>query len=156
MTEPLPPEPLTLSVDVVADVCCPWCYLGKRRLELAMLDQPDIQIDVTWRPFLLDPSIPKGGLDRKAYLAERFPDAARIAEIHDRLSELGAADGIQYDFDAIQVASNSLDAHRLLRWAKDAGVQDEVMERLLALYWTEGADIGDIDVLAHVAAIEGM
>jgi predicted DsbA family dithiol-disulfide isomerase len=152
----MPSEPVTISVDVVSDVSCPWCYLGKRRLEHAIERLSDVNVVVTWRPFQLDPTIPAGGVDRKAYMAQKFPDAGRVDEIHDHLAELGVAEGLDYDFEAIKTAPNSLNAHRLLRWAAIAGVQSALKERLMALYWTEGADIGDNDVLAAAAASVGM
>jgi predicted DsbA family dithiol-disulfide isomerase len=149
-------EPVTITVDVVSDVCCPWCYLGKRRLEHAIERLSDVNVVVTWRPFQLDPTIPAEGVDRKAYMQAKFGDGGRIEEIHAHLSELGAAEGIPYDFDAIQTSPNSLNAHRLLRWAAEAGVQNPLKERLMDLFWTQGIDIGKIDVLAEAAASVGM
>jgi predicted DsbA family dithiol-disulfide isomerase len=145
-----------LTIDMVSDVCCPWCYLGKRRLDKALAQLPDVAVTVRYRPFQLDPGIPPGGLNRKAYMAAKFPDAAQLAAVHQRLAAMGAADGLKYDFDAIRIAPNSLDAHRLLRWADEAGVQAAMKERLMALYWSEGADIGDRAVLAKAAADCGM
>jgi len=149
-------EPVMITVDVVSDVCCPWCYLGKRRLDQAIERLDGVDVVVTWRPFQLDPTIPPGGVDRKRYMQSKFGDGGRIDEIHARLAELGAIEGIDYDFEAIKIAPNSLNAHRLLRWAAEAWVQTPMKERLLALYWTEGADIGDLDVLADAAAAVGL
>lgn len=151
-----PQEPVTITVDVVSDVCCPWCYIGKRRLELAIDRLDGVDIVVTWRPFQLDPTIPPEGVDRKEYMRAKFGDGGRIDEIHARLADIGAAEGIEYDFEAIKIAPNSLNAHRLLRWAAEAGVQNPLKERLMALYWTEGADIGDLGVLADAAAAVGL
>lgn len=146
----------TLTIDVVSDVCCPWCYLGKRRLDKALAELGDLDLTVTYRPYQLDPTIPAEGYDRKAYMAAKFPDAGQLRAVHDRLAEFGRADGINYDFDAIEKAPNSLDAHRTLRWALAEGRQAELKERLMSLYWTKGADIGDIAVLAAAAATVGM
>jgi predicted DsbA family dithiol-disulfide isomerase len=151
-----PQEPVTITVDVVSDVCCPWCYLGKRRLDRAIEQLNGVNVVVTWRPFQLDPTIPAEGVDRKQYMRAKFGDGGRLDEIHARLAELGRAEGIDYDFEAIERSPNSLNAHRLLRWAAEAGVQNALKERLMSLYWTAGADIGDLDVLAEAAASVGL
>ena len=108
---------LTLTIDVVSDVVCPWCYLGQKRLDHAIAAAPDIDVAVTWRPFQLDPTIPPEGMDRKAYMRAKFGDEARLIDAHARLEALGAAEGIDYAFDAITVSPNTLDAHRVIRWA---------------------------------------
>ena len=149
-------EPTQITVEMVSDVCCPWCFLGKRRLDKAIRLVPELDIVVHYRPYQLDPTIPKAGVDRAAYMAAKFNDPVRLKEVHDRLLQMGAADGVQYDFGAIRISPNSLDAHRLLRWAGDAGVQADLKERLLTLYWSEGEDIGDIAVLAGAASDVGM
>lgn len=156
MPTPASSDRQMIIVDVVSDVCCPWCYLGKRRLDRAVARLADLDVVVNWRPFQLDPTIPPEGLDRKAYMEAKFGVGGRIDEIHARLSELGAAEGIEYDFDAIRRSPNSLDAHRLIRWAAEAGLQNEMKERLMAAFWSEGADIGDRDVLAEAAAAVGL
>lgn len=146
-------DPVTL--DIVSDVMCPWCYIGKRRLEAAgpMLD--GIELDVRWRPFQLDATIPPGGMDRQAYLDRKFgPDGAR--DMYGRIGEVGTALGIAFDFPAIAVSPNTIDAHRLIRWSATAGLQDAVVEELFRLYFTEGVDIGDHEVLVGVAARCGM
>ena len=147
---------MTITVDVVSDVCCPWCYLGKRRLEHAIAQLNDVNVVVTYRPFQLDPTIPTEGVDRQAYMRAKFGDGGRIDEIHAHLAELGAAEGIAYDFDAIKISPNSFNAHRLLRWAAEAGLQVEMKERLMALFWTEGEDIGNLDVLVEAATAVGL
>ena len=156
MSDETATKPVTVTVDVVSDVCCPWCYLGKRRLDHAIEQLGDVNVVVTWRPFQLDPTIPPGGVDRKEYMRAKFGDGGRLDEIHARLADLGKAEGIDYDFDAIKVSPNSLNAHRLLRWAAEAGVQNPLKELLMSLYWTQGADIGDLDVLAKAAGSVGL
>ena len=146
---PTPAEPLT--IDVVSDVVCPWCFLGKRRLEAAIRASGGAPIAVRWRPFQLDPSIPVEGLDRNVYMKAKFSDDVRLAAIHDRLTEMGEAVGIAYAFDRIERAPNTLDAHRLIRWAADGGQQDAVVDRLFRLYFEQGRDIGDREVLIDVA-----
>jgi len=149
-------ESAALTIDVVSDVVCPWCYLGKKRLERVLADEPGAPIVVHWRPYQLDPSIPEGGLDRRAYMAKKFGDDGRLAAVHDRLEALGAEEGIAFAFERIARAPNTLDAHRLIRWAFAAGAQDKVVDRLFRLYFEEGRDIGDRALLIEVAGDCGM
>lgn len=145
-----------LTIDVVSDVVCPWCYLGKARLEHALRIAADVPATVRWHPFQLDPTIPKGGMPRDEYMRRKFGDLSRIAPVHQRLTEFGEAEGITYHFDRLTRAANTLDAHRLIRWAGPAGVESEMVDRLFRLNFTEGADIGNHDVLAEAAADVGM
>jgi predicted DsbA family dithiol-disulfide isomerase len=151
-------ERQTLTIDVVSDVVCPWCYLGQKRLDNAMAAAADVDIAVTWRPFQLDPTIPPEGMDRKAYMRAKFGDEARLRDAHARLEALGAAEGIDYAFDAIKVSPNTLDAHRVIRWAgaNSPEAQNKLVRRLFKLYFEEGADIGDRAVLARAAGDAGM
>lgn len=147
-----------LTVDVVSDSVCPWCYIGAKRLEAALALVPDIEVETRWRPYQLDPSIPPEGTDRKAYMMCKFGDEQRLRAIHDRVIEIGRAAGIKFNFDAIEVAPNTLDAHRVIRWAASAGpgIQDRVARRIFALYFEQGADIGKMDVLTEAARDAGM
>jgi predicted DsbA family dithiol-disulfide isomerase len=145
-----------IPVDVVSDVVCPWCFIGKRRLGRALGLRPGTPVAVRWRPFQLDPTIPAGGVDRTAYLTGKFGSAERIGEMHQRIAELGRAEGIAFDFGAIRMSPNTLDAHRLIRWAAQAGQQDAVVEALFRAYFEEGRNIGDADVLADIAAAVGL
>ncbi len=145
-----------LAIDVVSDVMCPWCYIGKRRLERALALAAPLAVTVRWRPYQLDPTLPPEGKDRGTYLSDKFGDPGRIAAMHERLSETGAAEGIAFDFAAIRVSPNTLDAHRLSRWALTAGVQDAVIEALFRAYFVEGRDVGDHEVLVAIAAAAGM
>ena len=149
-------EPSEMNIEVVSDVVCPWCYVGKRRLEAALAQSDDAVVAVRWRPFQLDPTIPSQGLDRRAYMRAKFRDDARLAEVHARLRAVGAEVGIDFDFEAISRSPNTLDAHRLIRWAAASGVQDEVVERLFSAYFEHGRDIGDRSVLAEIAGECGM
>lgn len=148
----------SVTVDVVSDVVCPWCYLGQKRLDRAIAATPGIDVTVSWRPYQLDPTIPAGGVDRQQYMLAKFGDPARIEQAHQRLVSLGAAEGIDFAFEAIKVAPNTLDAHRVIRWAGAAGdgVQDRVVRRLFRLNFEEGADIGDQAVLIGAATEAGM
>src|SRR3984885_8749633 len=149
-------EPSQMNIEIVSDVVCPWCYVGKRRLEAALAQSDDAAVAVRWRPFQLDPTIPSQGLDRRAYMRAKFRGDARLAEVHGRLRAVGAEVGIDFDFEAISRSPNTLDAHRLIRWAAASGVQDEVVERLFSAYFEQGRDIGDRSVLTGIASECGM
>ncbi len=142
--------PETLTLDVFSDVVCPWCYLGKRRLERALSLVPDLAIAVRWRPFQLDSTIPQGGIERRVYLERKFGGPEAIAPTHRRMTEMGAAEGIDYHFERIRRSPNTLDAHRVIRWAAD-GSEEAMVERLFKAYFTEGFDIGDHAVLSRLA-----
>ncbi|MBX3570258.1 MAG: DsbA family oxidoreductase [Rhizobiaceae bacterium] len=151
-------QPHSISIDLVSDMVCPWCYVGQKRVEKAIGALPDIDVTVRWRPYQLDPTIPPAGKDRRAYMLAKFGSEQRIREIHARIEPIGAAEGIDFDFDAIKVAPNTLDAHRVVRWASNAapGVQNDLVKRLFKLYFEEGADIGDHAILARAAGEAGM
>ena len=146
---------MSVVVDIVSDVICPWCFLGKRRLDKAIAALGNVAVDVRWRPFLLDASIPKEGMPRRLYLERKF-GKERLPNLHAPLKAAGEAEGIPYAFDKITVTPNSLDAHRLIRWAHASGKQHDVSERLFELYWLEGADIGNRDVLIEAAVEIGL
>ncbi len=145
-----------MAIDVISDAVCPWCFVGKRRLEAALAESAEPNVAVRWRPFQLDATIPPEGLDRQAYMRAKFRDDARLAEAHARLKALGAEVGIAYNFDKITRAPNTLDAHRLIRWAFLAGAQDKVVDRLFSLYFEQGRDIGDRALLIETARQCGM
>jgi len=149
-------DPGKMNIEVVSDVVCPWCFVGKRRLEAALASTDEASVAVRWRPFQLDPTIPPEGLERRAYMRAKFRDDARIVEAHARLRALGAELGIAFDFDAISRSPNTLDAHRLIRWAAASGVQDEVVEKLFSAYFEHGRDIGARNVLTEIARDCGM
>ncbi len=145
----------TLVIDVVSDVVCPWCYLGEKRLEAALAEEPQ-PVAVRWRPYQLDPTIPDGGLDRRAYMEKKFGNGDRLKTAHDNLVRLGAEVGLPFAFDRIKRAPNTLDAHRLIRWSASAGVQPLVVDRLFRAYFVEGRDIGDRTVLIDIARESGL
>jgi predicted DsbA family dithiol-disulfide isomerase len=146
-----------MQIDVISDTVCPWCFIGKRRLMRAMALRPQIAFDIKWRPYRLDPTVPKGGMDRQAYMRAKFgDDPMKIVEMHKLIAAEGAKDGIEFDFAAIRRRPDTLDSHRLIRWAEANGVQDEVVERLFIAYFENGEDIGDIRALADIADMSGM
>ncbi|MBZ0215071.1 MAG: DsbA family oxidoreductase [Fimbriimonadaceae bacterium] len=144
-----------LQIDIISDVMCPWCYVGKRRFEKAAAMRPDIEFDVRWRPFQLDPTIPPEGIDRGAYLKKKFGDA-KGGDMYRHLIEAGNAEAIPFAFNKITISPNTLDAHRVIRWSGTAGAQDEVVESLFRGYFTEGCNLTDQDYLAGVAEDAGM
>ncbi|TPM96738.1 DsbA family protein [Mesorhizobium sp. B2-1-3A] len=151
-------EANAITVDVVSDVVCPWCFIGQKRLDKAVAAAGDVDVHIRWRPFQLDPTIPPQGKDRREYMLAKFGSDERIREIHARIEPLGDAEGISFAFDAIKVAPNTLDAHRLIRWAGAAGeaVQNRLVRRLFQLNFEEGVNIGDHAVLVEAAREAGM
>jgi len=151
-------EATAITVDVVSDVVCPWCFIGQKRLDKAVAAAGDVDVHIRWRPFQLDPTIPPQGKDRREYMRAKFGSDERIREIHARIEPLGEAEGISFAFDAIKVAPNTLDAHRLIRWAGAAGeaVQNRLVRRLFQLNFEEGVNIGDHAVLVEAAREAGM
>lgn len=145
----------SISIDVISDVICPWCFLGKRRLDKAIALLADIKVEVNWRPFFLDPTIPAEGMSRRTYLENKF-GTERLKTIHDPLIAAGKADGVPYAFDKITRTPNTMDAHRLIRWSHVGGKQHDVSERLFMAYFNGGLDIGDRTVLAKIADEAGM
>ena len=146
-----------VRVDVVSDVMCPWCLIGKRRLEGAIEATPDLAWTVVWRPYQLDPTLPPEGKPRQQYLDEKF-GRERATAFYERIAEEGRKEGIEFAFDAIAVSPNTLDAHRLLRWAVTASpdVQWMLKERLLTDYFIDGRDVADHDVLLQAAHDVGL
>lgn len=145
-----------MQIDIVSDTVCPWCFIGKRRIGRAMAMRPDIRFDVQWRPYRLDPTIPREGVDRRAYLKAKFGDSPRSSAMGDAIRSEGAGEGIAFAFDKIAKSPNTLDSHRLVRWAGSAGVQDALVERLFQSYFIDGKDVGDAAVLSAIATEAGM
>jgi predicted DsbA family dithiol-disulfide isomerase len=144
-----------LTIDIVSDVVCPWCYVGEKRLEAALADEAG-PVAVRWRPYQLDPTIPEAGFDRAEYMAKKFGNSGRLQSVHDNLTRLGAELGLPFAFDKIKRSPNTLDAHRLIRWAATAGVQAEVVDRLFKAFFVEGRDVGDRKVLVELAGECGL
>jgi predicted DsbA family dithiol-disulfide isomerase len=145
-----------MRIDVYSDTVCPWCYLGKRRFELALAARPQYEPRVTWRPFELNPEFPVEGVDRAAYLAGSIGTPERVAEVHTELERRGEASGIQFRFDLIERTPNTRRAHLLMAHAARCGRQTAVMDRVMRAYFEEGCDIGDIEVLVRLAVESGL
>lgn len=144
-----------MQLDVVSDTICPWCYIGKKRLDQALVMHGGDGITLAWRPFQLDASIPEGGVDRKAYMEKKF-GAERARTVGNTIRELGEAAGITFRFDRIERSPNTLDSHRLVRWAGTAGCQNEMVDILFRRYFEDGEDVGSHDVLLDAANEAGM
>ncbi len=146
-----------MQLDVVSDTVCPWCYIGKKRLDEALALRGSDGITLRWRPFQLDATIPDGGVDRKAYMERKFgTDPDRAKAIGRTIRDYGEALGIAFNFDRIEKSPNTLDSHRLVRWAGTAGCQNEMVDILFRRYFTDAEDIGSQDVLLDAAAEAGM
>jgi predicted DsbA family dithiol-disulfide isomerase len=147
-----------LRIDIVSDAICPWCYIGKRQLEraLAILTTEGLHFSVHWNPFQLNPDMPKEGRDRAAYRAMKFGSPERARELDERVGAAAAGVGLAFRQDLMLRTPNTINAHRLIWLAGKEGVQDAAMEAVFVAYFTEGGDIGDLDVLADCAARAGM
>ena len=143
-----------LTIDVVSDVMCPWCYIGKKRLEIALSMRQSIPVDVRWRAYKLDPTIPDGGVDRVEYLEKKFGEKADA--IYSQIEQTGRDVGIDFRFSDISRSPNTTNAHRLIRWSYGQNAQDDVVEGLFRSFFTEGGDVEDIDTLAAIAEHAGM
>ncbi len=142
----------TIKIAVVSDVACPWCYVGKRRLETALKQWKGAPIEVTWHPFQLDPSIPEAGLDRDTYLINKFGDLESTKAMTDRLKEAGVDEGITFNFGNEWLAVNTLPLHQLLHVAGEEGFKDILKERFLKAYFDENLHLNNIEVLVNIMA----
>ena len=145
-----------MQIDIISDVICPWCFIGKRRLEKALSLRPELPADITWRPFQLNPDMPAEGVDRRAYLAAKFGGAAHADRIYASVTEAGATVDIPFVFDRIRRTPNTRDAHRLIRYAAAEGRADPMVEALFRSYFIDGRDIGDRATLAEIAGEVGL
>jgi len=147
-----------VELDIVSDVMCPWCYIGKRRLEKALSMLDNVEVEVRWRPYQLDSTLPPEGKDRQKYLDDKFGGPEQAREIYQRIEDAGKLEGLDFAFDKIKIAPNTLDAHRVIRWAANGGeeAQQKIVERLFELFFIEGANIGEPAVLLKAAETVGM
>ena len=143
-----------MLIEVYADVVCPWCFIGKRRLERALAMRPEIQASVKWRPFQLNPWMPPEGMTRAEFLTAKF-GAADAGRIYDGIRRTGEGEGLEFSFDLIETMPNTLDAHRLVRWADQQGPAEPLVDALFSAYFTDGARLGEHGVLASLASAAG-
>jgi predicted DsbA family dithiol-disulfide isomerase len=148
-------EPIT--IDVVSDVVCPWCFIGKRRLEKAIASRPDLDVEVRFHPYFLNDWVPREGISRTEYLTTKFGSPERYNRNVPRMIEAAASEGLTYAPDKIQRQPNTLDCHRLILWAdQQQGSGPRMKQRLMSLYFAEGADLTDREVLVKAAADCGL
>ena len=140
-----------VTIEIYSDVVCPWCYVGKRRLERALSQLPAVPVQITWRPFELNPTMPKQGIDRTAYLEAKFGSVDTFRRLEQQVLSAGASEDIRFAFDKIGRTPNTFLAHRLIWYAGQQGRQDAIVEALFRGYFEQGADIGSPSLLAELA-----
>ena len=145
-----------MRIDVYADTVCPWCFLGKRRFDLALAQRPQYELSVKWRPFELNPELPWDGVPRATYLASKFGDSTRVATAEETLVRHGEAIGLEFRFDLIERMPNSRRSHLLIAHAARRGLANEIVDRVMRAYFQEGADIADIEELVRLGAECGL
>ena len=145
------------NIEIISDVVCPWCYIGKRRLERALEQRPDTDVTISWLPFQLNPDMLAEGVDRRAYMDEKF-GSERARELIDHMSEAASGEGLSFQYEAGAKAVNTLSAHMLLYWAGELDDVDQnaLAEKLFAAYHEDCEDISDPTVLARIAGQVGM
>jgi predicted DsbA family dithiol-disulfide isomerase len=147
---------MILPIDMVSDVVCPWCFIGKRRLEKAIALKPDIAVEVRFKPYFLNPWVPREGISREQYLTTKFGSPERYRSIAQRVADAAASEGLNYVIEGIKRQPNTLDCHRLILWAEETGNAARMKQRLMDLYFTEGGDLTDREVLVKAAADCGL
>lgn len=145
-----------MRIEFIFDTVCPWCFVGKRRLERALARRPAVPAEIVWRPFLLNPDMPEDGIARATYLERKFGGPARVQRMLTGLADAGRGEGIAFDFNAIQRTPNSLNSHRLVRFAGTYGLAAVAVEAVLQAYFEQGRDIGELDILVDIAQQIGL
>ena len=145
-----------VRIDVVSDVVCPWCFIGKRRLEKALALKPDVPVEVHWHPYFLNDWVPPEGMSREDYLTTKFGSSERYSGIAQRVSAAAAEEGLTYAADKMKRQPNTTDCHRLIKWADGIGRAAEMKQKLMDLYFTEGADLTNRAVLLQAATDVGL
>jgi predicted DsbA family dithiol-disulfide isomerase len=145
-----------LKIDIVSDVVCPWCYIGKRRIEEALALVPDVPVEVHWRPFFLNPWVPREGISREEYLTTKFGSVEAYKGIAGRVVAAANEEGLTYRPDLVRRQPNTTDCHRLILWAEADGKAAEMKQRLMELYLRDGGDLTDPEVLVQAAADCGL
>jgi predicted DsbA family dithiol-disulfide isomerase len=145
-----------VRLDIVSDVVCPWCYIGKRRIENALALVTDVPVEVHWRPFFLNPWVPREGISREDYLTTKFGSVEAYKGIAGRVVTAAGEEGLTYRPDLVKRQPNTIDCHRLIHWAEASGKAAEMKQRLMELYFRDGGDLTDINVLVQAAADVGL
>ncbi len=149
------PSTRRIRVDVILDTVCPWCYIGKRRLDKALAMRPDLHAEIRFHAFLLNPNMPREGVDQATYLGRRFGNEQRVARVLAAIEEAGQSESIRFAFDRIRRAPNSVDSHRLIHLAADKDAGERMVEALYRAYFEDGRDIGHPRELAAIAGEQG-
>lgn len=145
-----------MQLDIFSDTICPWCYVGKRRLQRALAVRPQPGLQIRWRAFQLNPGMPPDGMERRAYIEAKFGSPERARRIYEAVSQAGAGEGIAFAFDRMRRTPNTLQSHRLLRFAATLDRQSELLDELFHAYFEGGADIGNLDLLVEIAEASGI
>ena len=149
-----------MTIDVISDFVCPWCFIGRRRLSEALslyaAHEPDVRPLVSWHPFQLNPDFPSEGIDRRAYVEAKFGGGEGAAQVYERLRAAGRTVGIDFAFERIERQPNTRDAHRLISWAQSRGDPEDLVEGLFRAYFLQGRFVGDRQVLADIAGEAGL
>lgn len=145
-----------LQIDIVSDVVCPWCYIGKRRIENALALAPEVPVNVNWRPFFLNPWIPREGIDRDTYLETKFGSVDAYKGIAQRVVAAAGEEGLNYNPDSVKRQPNTIDCHRLILWAEAIGKAPQMKQKLMELYFRDGGDLTLTDTLIAAAAEVGL
>ena len=145
-----------MKIDIIVDTICPWCYVGKKRFERALSIRPQLDLQIGWRAFQLNPRMPAEGMDRRDYVSEKFGGMDRARAVHGSLAKAGAEEGIDFNFSSIERTPNTIHSHRLVRHAAEHGLQTPIISAVFDAYFLDGKDIGEPDILADVAASAGL
>jgi predicted DsbA family dithiol-disulfide isomerase len=154
-----------MEIDIFSDTICPWCFIGKRRLERTLAERPQPNLTLHWRAFQLNPDMPEGGMDRQRYLELKFGGTVNAKSVYDQVRAAGESEGIDFAFEAMRRTPNTIASHRLIRYARrgeaaagatGANCQDAVVQALFEAYFLRGEDIGDLDVLTAAAETGGL
>jgi predicted DsbA family dithiol-disulfide isomerase len=147
---------MQIQIDVVSDLVCPWCYIGKRNLSRALEMVPDLACNISWRPYQLDPTLPPEGMDRQSYMERKFPDKGKLFAIQNSLMEAANAVDLVFNLQDIKITPNTLNAHRLVHWARGQGIDDLMVERLMSAYFIDGENLADQQTLVRLAVEAGL
>lgn len=145
-----------ITIEIYADIVCPWCYIGRAHLKEALDRRPDLNATLRWRPFQLQPEMPAEGSDFRTVLERKFGNWDRALQVFERIQQMGADHDLTFNFEAIERAPNTVDAHRLVLWAEDQDHGDAMADALFRAYFTEGQDVSDRVVLISCAARIGL
>ena len=140
-----------IKIDIISDAVCPWCFIGKKRLEKAINNFNSTKFDITWHPFQLNPEMPQEGVDRNLYLSSKFGGKQRANDIYNQIKIAGLSSGINFEFDKINIMPNSLNAHILIEYSKDFNIQNEIVSELFKSYFINGENVGDNNIINKIA-----